>query len=87
MPDVVGVTIRRHHVYAAVPVIVRCPDCGARLLDVVERVEGGIEKACRSCRDANGEKKHFVIIFHTDLDSYREAIARESQKIDIVKES
>jgi hypothetical protein len=88
MPDVVGVVIRRLHVYVTGPMDVICPDCGVVLFRVAEKLKGGIIKSCRGryCKDANGERKKFIIIFHTDLESYREAIERESQKIDISKE-
>lgn len=60
-------TVRRVHVYIDEVSSVRCPDCGTRLFDATPEARGGVIKHCHKCRDAAGNKKSWLFIFHDNL--------------------
>jgi hypothetical protein len=91
VPRVDGVAIRRCHIFVQLPLSrpleIRCPDCGIRITEVVERLDGCQRHECRRCKDANGERVRWLFLFYTDAEEYVNAVRYESETITLDKES
>lgn len=78
-----AVAVRRLHVYADASMKVRCPDCGYRFFDVVDRAGGGCFEVVCKCKDDSGRARHWLLIFHEGMKSLYDAVRYESSVIDI----
>lgn len=89
MPDLIGVSIRRHHIcldkQLHSPMQVRCPDCGSRLFDVPQRLRGSVKHQCRRCKDASGNSKLWIFIFHESAAGFVASVKQESTSIELSK--
>lgn len=83
MPELTlkGIAIRYCHFPPVESGIVRCPDCGARLFDVVESLTGGLEKHCHRCKEADGSRRRWIFVFHPTLEAYTEAIKNSQEGV------
>jgi len=84
MSDLIGKCIRRVHIPPGMTGRrIRCPDCRAMLAKVGETGgKASVQLVCKGCRDAEGERKIFVIVFHGTRKSYTDAIKKESLSVD-----
>ncbi len=84
MLDVSWTGVRRCHLHAprgkSTPL--RCPDCGAYLLEVVDFAYGAMRKTCKRCKDTNGDSVQWIFVLHKDIQSYMAAVKRETSCVD-----
>jgi phage FluMu protein Com len=76
--------VRRCHLYAprgkSTPL--RCPDCGAYLLEIVDFACGAIRKTCKRCKDVNRDSVQWIFVLHKDVQDYMMAVKRETSSVE-----
>jgi len=85
MSGLIGKCVRRVHIPPGMTgKRIRCPDCRSMLARVGEVKDGevSVQLLCTHCRDAERNRKIFVIIFHASAQSYTETVKKESLLVD-----